>query len=211
MDIYATPLLTARDAAAHLRMPESTLDVWLINRGDESPLVHSVPPERRGWPRVPFAGLIEAYVLRSLRELNIKMDEIRRIAAIVRSEFDDEYALASQRIATDGANLFVTLADESLVNQHHQAPFREVIEAHLRLIHWDRQGKPDQLRLAQYPASAEVIIDPRFGWGRPVMASSKVPVAAVVDLWHAGEPMDVVAEEFGLSRDVVEDICRVAT
>lgn len=208
MDIYNTPLLTARDAARHLRMPESTLDAWLQSSGDGS-LVHSVPPERRGWPRVAFAGVIEAHVLRSLRDLGIGMDEIRRIATIVRDEFKDPYVLASKRIATDGASLFAQLADESLVNQHRQAPLREVIDAHLRFIHWDDEGKPDRLRLAQYP-SAEVVIDPRFAWGRPVLAESNVPVSAVVDLWHAGEPMDVVADEFDLSRDVVEDICRVA-
>lgn len=210
MDIYTTPLVTARDAAAHLRMPESTLDLWLRGTGQDEPLVHSVVPERRGWPRVPFAGLIEAHVLRSLRDLDIRMDEIRRIATIVRLEFNDPFALASQRIATDGASLFAQLADESLVNQHNQAPIREVIDQHLRFIHWDDKGRPAQLRLEQYPASAQVIIDPRFGWGRPVMAATKVPVAAVVDLWHAGESMDVVAAEFDLSRDVVEAICRVA-
>lgn len=210
MDIYNTPLLTARDAAAHLQMPESTLDLWLADNRQDIPLVHSVTPERRGWPRVPFVGLIEAHVLRSLRDLDFTMDEICRVAAIVRKEFDDPYSLAKKRIASDGASLFAELADKSLVNQHHQGPFREVIADHLQFIHWDDEGKPSQLRLSQYPASAEVIIDPRFGWGRPVMAASKIPVSAVVDLWHSGEPMDVVASEFDLSRDVVEDICRIA-
>lgn len=210
MDIYTMPLLTASDAAAHLEMPESTLDVWLLGSGNSQPLVHSVKPERRGWPRVPFAGVIEAYVLRSLRDRDIRMDEIRRIAHIVRMEFDDPYALASARIATDGYSLFAELADKSLVNQHRQVPIREAIDKHLQFIKWDDEGRPKQLRLEQYPERAEVVIDPRFAWGRPVMATSKVPVSAVVDLWHSGEPMDVVAAEFGLSRDVVEDICRIA-
>jgi len=87
MDTYSAPLMTARDAAAHLQMPESTLDVWLADKRGDEPLVPSVAPERRGWPRVTFAGLIEAHVLRALRELDFKMDEIRSIAAIVRDEF----------------------------------------------------------------------------------------------------------------------------
>lgn len=210
MDIYRTPLLTARDTAAHLRMPESTLDTWLSSTRIGEPLVHSVVPERRGWPRVTFAGVIEAHVLRTLRELGFKMDEIRNVAGIVRKEFDDPYALASQRIASDGVTLFVELADKDLVNQHWQVPIRDVIKHHLQFIRWDNEGRPKQLQLAQYPERAQVIIDPRFGWGRPVMAASKTPVSAIVDLWHAGESMDVVAEEFDLSRDVVEDICRVA-
>ena len=202
MDIYSTPLLTARDAATHLQMPESTLDSWLANPRGGEPLVHSVRPERRGWPRVTFAGVVEAHVLRSLRDLGFRMSEIRNVAEIVREEFKDPFALATQRIASDGASLFVELIDRSLVNQHRQA--------HLRFIQWDDEGKPAQLRLGQYPDRAEVVIDPRFAWGRPVMAESKVPVAAVVDLWIAGESMNTVAEEFDLSRDVVEDICRVA-
>ena len=87
---------------------------------------------------------------------------------------------------------------------------REVLERHLRYIRWDDAGEPAQLRLSRYPDHAEVVIDPRFAWGSPVIAESKTPVAAVVDLWRAGEPMSAVAHEFGLSRDVVEDICRVA-
>jgi uncharacterized protein (DUF433 family) len=55
-----------------------------------------------------------------------------------------------------------------------------------------------------------VIIDPRFGWGAPVVESSKVPVDAVVDLWIAGESLEDVAYEYDMSRDQVEAICRAA-
>ena len=62
--------IAARETARHLRMPESTLNVWLA-KPSTAPLVHSVTPEKRGWPRVPFVGIIEAYVLRSLRQLGV--------------------------------------------------------------------------------------------------------------------------------------------
>lgn len=53
-------------------------------------------------------------------------------------------------------------------------------------------------------------IDPRFGWGTPVVESTKVPVDAIVRLWRAGETLDAVATEYGLTRDTAEAICRVA-
>ena len=81
IDYYSKPILTARETARYLGMPESTLDVWLLDRG-ETPLVHGVEPERRGWPRVPFVGVIEAYVLRALRDLRLPMDEIRKAAEL---------------------------------------------------------------------------------------------------------------------------------
>ena len=57
-----------------------------------------------------------------------------------------------------------------------------------------------------------MIIDPRFGWGGPVLEATLTPVDAIYDLWlHGRESIDVVAEEFGLTRDVVEDVIRAAS
>lgn len=212
MDANGTPLLTARDAARHLRMPESTLDSWIVSRRGAPSLIHAVTPERRGWPRLPFVAIIEAYVLRSLRELGAPMDEVRKAAAIVREEFGDEYALATQRIATDGVDLFVQLADDSMLQvKHQQLGIREVLDGYLRYVTWDDKGRPAQLRLSQYPDAAAVIIDPRFGWGSPVLSTSKVPVDAVLQLWRNGEPMSEVAAEYGLTTDVVEGVLRAAS
>ena len=209
-DIYTTPLLTAREAARYLKMPESTLDSWLADDSRQS-LVHAVSPERRGWPRVPFVGIIEAYVLRTLRELGFPMPDIRRAADLARAEFEDPYALASERIATDGVGLFVRVADESVIHaKDRQIAIPEVISEYLTYISWDVTGSPERLRLPQYPSEAEVIIDPRFGWGAPVLAKSKVPVEALVSLWRTGEPISVVAEEYDLPADVVENVLRQA-
>lgn len=209
-DIYSTPILTGRETARYLRMPESTLDRWLASFG-QHPLVHAVAPERRGWPRVPFVGVIEAYVLRALRDLGMTMEEIRSAAEIVRQEFNDPFALARKRIATDGVTLFVRLADESLIHAStRQVAIREVLEGYLRYVDWGSDGTATRLHLRQFPAAADVIIDPRFGWGSPVMAESKVRVADIVGLWRAGERISAVAEEYGLSVDVVEDVLRQA-
>jgi uncharacterized protein (DUF433 family) len=211
MDIRSTPLLTAREAARHLDMPESTLDAWIASRAGDGPLVHAVRPERRGWPRMPFLAIIEAYVLRSLRGAGMSMEDIRRAATIVREEFGDEFALATRRIATDGVSLFVQAADASLIHaRDRQLGIREVLEDYLRYISWDDQGDPTRLILRQYPAAAEVVIDPSFGWGAPVLAASKVPVEAMLDLWRTGESIKVVAREYDLTADVVEDVLRTA-
>lgn len=213
MDMYRTPILTARDAARHLGMPESTLDAWVAARPDHNgePLIHAMQPERRGWPRLPFVAIIEAFVLRSLRELRFSMDDIEIAADVVRAEFGDQYALASQRIATDGASLFVELADKSIVQPHNnQLGIREVVEDYLRFITWDDEGKPKRLRLRQYPERASVIIDPRFGWGAPVLEDSKVPVESIRALWRNKTRMSVIAREFDLPTDVIEDVLQVA-
>lgn len=210
MDIFRTPLLTAREAARHLRMPESTLDSWLASKSGV-PLVHAVEPERRGWPRVPFVGVIEAYVLRALRDLDMPLADIRKAAAIVRDEFDDPYALATRRIATDGVAVFVRLADDSIVHARDgQSAIREVLDSYLRFVEWSSDGSPARLRLPQYPAGAGVVIDPRFGWGAPVLESHKIKVDDIVALWRAGESIRTVADEYDLTESAVEDVLRLA-
>lgn len=209
-DIYSTPILTARETARYLKMPESTLDVWLAATR-EQPLVHAVTPEKRGWPRVPFIGVIEAHVLRALRDLGMPMSDIRKAAELVRREFDDPYALARKRMATDGVALFVKMADDSLIHaRDHQVAIADVLTDYLTYVDWDNAGNPQRLRLRDFPKGADVIIDPRFGWGSPVLAESKIRVEDLVALWRTGEPIRAVADEYGLSVDVVEDVLRQA-
>lgn len=212
IDRFNDPLLTPRDVAHHLRIPSSTLYDWLRESADGKPLVHRVEPERRGWPSVPFVGVVEAYVLRSLRDLRLSKRRIREAAAEVRRTFDTPYALATKKIMTDGVDIFIEYVPGDIARASDgQRPIREVIEGYLRCIHWDASDEfADRLRLRQYPDVAPVIIDPRFGWGEPVVESSKVPVQAIVDLWFAGESLEVVANEYEMTREQVEAICRVA-
>lgn len=52
-------------------------------------------------------------------------------------------------------------------------------------------------------------IDPDHAFGRPRFARGGASVYDVIDPFRAGEPVDTVAEELGLSRDEVEDAIRV--
>lgn len=209
---FTMPLLTPSETARHLLIPPSTVYYWLAEDAAGEPLVHRVRSERRGWPSIPFVAVIEAYVLRALRDLNVSKRKIRDAAEVVRQDFDTPYGLATRRMASDGVDIFVEYAGGELHRAvDRQVPIREVIEDHLRYIEWDERGHfAKRLRLRQYPDAAPVIIDPRFGWGTPVLANTKVPVRSVVDLWRAGEPIQLVAEEFELPSDAVEAILRVA-
>lgn len=212
IDRFKTPILTPADTARHLGMPGSTLYYWLSETAAGEPLVHRVEPAKRGAPSVPFVAVVEAYVLRSLRELGWPKATIRRAAEQVRHDFLTPYGLATRRIATDGIDIFIEYAPDEIVRVgDKQIPFRSVLADYLRFISWDSGDEfPSRLTLRRYPDIAPVIIDPRFGWGAPVTAEAKAPVDGIVKLWRAGEPMDVVAEEYGMTRDAVEAICRAA-
>lgn len=186
---------------------------WLAERAHDRPLVHSVSPERRGWPSVPFIALVEAYVLRTLRQLHLSPQKILDAAAAVRAEFGTEYGLATRRIATDGVDVFVYYldSDEMARAGDRQMPFRELIKDYLQYISWESDGFASRLTLRMYdPSVAKVVIDPRFAWGSPVVEPAMVTVEAVLGLWRAGEKPDAVAREYGLSVAQVEALIRVA-
>lgn len=214
IDIFTVPLLTPWETAQNLLIPERTVRRWLTHRAAGHPLVHSVKPKRLGHPSVPFVALVEAYVLRSLRNLGLSPTKIADAAAEIRREFRTEYGLASRRIATDGIDVFVHYleSDEFARAGDHQTPIRGVIADFLRYIRWsDEDEFPIRLTLRRYdPQLAEVVIDPRFAWGAPIVEPAHVPVSAVLDMWRAGEPPDVVADEYGLDIEQVQTLIRVA-
>jgi uncharacterized protein (DUF433 family) len=213
VDKFTAPVMTPFEAATHLQIPERTMRRWLRPEDGRVPLVHSVSPERRGWPSLPFIALVEAYVLRALRDLGLRPRAIADAAEEVRREFGTEYGLATRRIATDGIDVFIHYldSDELARAADRQIPIRGVVEDYLQYVTWDSDGFAQRLTLRLYdPAVAHVVIDPRFAWGAPIVEPAKVPVDAVVGMWRGGEPYRVVAEEYGLTVEQVQALIRVA-
>lgn len=70
-------------------------------------------------------------------------DDIRTAAHVVREEFDDPYALARKRVASDGVTLFVRLADQSVVHaRSREHAFRETLDGAPRYIDWGQTAPP---------------------------------------------------------------------
>ncbi|WP_324603543.1 hypothetical protein [Streptomyces sp. SPB074] len=80
-DRFTDGLLTPKETASYLEIPQSTLTSWLHGTAAGTPLVHQAEPPRKGQPSVPFIAVAEAHVLRSLRTLGLRMSEIRDAAA----------------------------------------------------------------------------------------------------------------------------------
>ena len=213
VDIFRDPLFTPRDVSVFLEIPRSTVYHWLsVGSRGGAPLVHHVPVARRGAASVPFAALVEAFVLRALRnELGFTKRQIADTVADVRDTFDTDFALASKRIATDGIDIFIHHADDDFARVgDHQVLIREIVGDYLRYITWaDNSDFAARLELPGFGSDAQVIVDPRFAWGDPVVERNKVPIRAVLDLWAAGESLSVVADEYGLTVPEAEEICRV--
>jgi uncharacterized protein (DUF433 family) len=194
MDIYGEPMASVHEAAQYLSIPESTLGAWKQNRS-----IHSVPAERHGWPTLPFAAVVEAFVLRALRNLHFTRRQILEAAEGIRRDFNDDFGLVRPNIGHDGVEIFIEVGPDLYRAKDRQQVIRETVEDFTRCIQW-KGNDPQRLKLEHF---GNVILDPRFGWGRPVVEDSKVPLEAILGLWRAGETLSTIAHEFEMKpRDV---------
>jgi uncharacterized protein (DUF433 family) len=213
---FSVPLFTIDEGARHLGMAASTLRDWTCRMAGSAPLVHRVEPATPRAPSLPFIGIIEAHMLRGFKELGLSPRELRTSVARLRKITGDDYALATKRVASDGVDLLVDMAASADSPQWERArdgqgAIGEVIERYLKFVTWRSSDRyPLRLTLQAYQG-ADVIIDPRFAFGQPILEREKVRVEDILDAFWAGESYLTIAGEFGASPSAVEAVIRSAT
>ncbi len=229
-DRFATPLYTLAETARYLGVPSSTATSWARgyrrrsgNRSEVigAPVLTLVPPVGPGSATVPFIGLAEGVVLTAVRRSGVPLQRIRPALAQLDRELGIAHALASRRLFTDGAELLYDYAEhrprsddgaaarELVVVRNGQRVFTEAVEAYLRRIDFGPDGYPSLIRLPAYMV-ANVLVDPDRGFGQPIFARGGARLEDALSLFRAGEPLDAVADEFGVPHDELEDAVRVA-
>lgn len=212
---FDTPIFTIADTHRHLDVPGTTVARWMATNVAGKPLVHRLRPESPQAPSVPFVAVVETFVLRLLRDRGMSLQDICTAVRKVRGAVGSEYALASKRITTDGVDVIVDVSRRSNVREwvrarDDQGAFREVIERYLLNIEFGTDGIARQLRLPTYEG-ADVIVDPRFGLGQPVLAQQKVRVQDLVDAWWGGDRLEDIAREYRVPLPEAEAAIRAAT
>jgi len=210
------------DVARLLDVPVGTVSNWV--RGYRYPVrdqIRSagpliVPPKEGRW--LSFANLVEAHTVAAFRASGVSMQKIRPALTYLVRQLGIEHPLASQHLLTDGAELFfrylrtesqnelVTLLN---VSRGGQVVFDEVVERYLRRVDWAADHYAERL----WPGGREegVVIDPRRGFGQPIIARRGVRVEDIVHRLKAGEPRATVADDFGLEPAEVEAAERFKT
>lgn len=155
-------------------------------------------------------------MLRGFKELGLSSAELHTAVAHLRRYTGDEYALATRKVATDGVSLLVDMAAQGDEPQwaravDRQGTITEVIQHYLKFVTWKTPDKyPYRLTLMAYEG-ADVIIDPRFAFGQPVLQREKIRVEDILEAFWAGESYLTIAAEFGVGTDAVEAVIRSAT
>ena len=214
---FTLPLFTPSEVAVHLGLTEMTVRPWLGLARSPALVKYLGDKTHPRVARVPFIGLAEALVLAAFRASGLPLQRIRPAVERLRAEIDRPHALANKRVLTDGAEILFeygrdhdgAVGIDLVVARNQQVAFPEVVDSNLRCISWADDGYSTALALPRY-VGANVVVDPLRTFGQPMFAGGGARLEDVLDMFFAGEPIDVVASEYGVTREQVEAAVRVA-
>lgn len=230
IDRFDTPLYTVLEAARYLDVPASTLASWTRRRrsrsfesqGGVEPLLASSVHAVRGTPSISFAGLAEGMVLAALRRSGVPPQRIHRTVILLGQQLGIHHAMASQRLHSDGPEILhdhglrtpgsdaARAVDDLVVVRNGRRMFTTTVESYLSRITFGPDGYASLIRLPAYGV-ADVVVDPTRGFGQPIFSEGGARLDDALAMFRAGEPLEIVAAEFGVSREHLEDAVRVAT
>ena len=207
------------EAAGYLRIPVSTLRAWLLGQrytvGDQAKFFKPVIEiaDRKG-RQLSFIKLVEAFVLAGIRrEHEIPLPKVRKAVDYLRRTFSTRRPLADEQFETDGVDLFVEKMGAIIgATQEGQIQLREVIRDRLERVRRDPKGVPEKIVLFRAAGnrseSADVVIDPRLSFGRPVLDGLGVRTAVLAERFDAGDDIDLLAREYAVPPEAIQNAIR---
>lgn len=212
------------EAAHYLRIPVSTLRMWIF--GQAYPTARGAKRSRRiiavaadSPPRLSFVNMVEAHVLSAIRyHHGVSLPAVRRAVEYLTREFGSKHPLAEEQFQTDGVSLFVERLGLLNVSAPGQFAMPEILRALLRRIDRDDHGLAIRLYpfsrrpLPTVPALEEsprvVVIDPRVAFGRPMLSGTGVTTLSIAERFDAGESIEALAVDYGRPHEEIEEAIR---
>lgn len=216
---YDAPSYHASEAARPLALPVSTVKAWCFGQGYRGPqgerktfqaVIEPADPRAR---LLSFANLCEIHILGSItRAHRIPLQKVRLGMEYIRKSLGTPRPLLSEDFRTNGLHLFLEHAGQLVsVTGEGQTAMRGEFEKALNRIERGPAGKP--VRLFPFSRSANrpsiqpnvVAIDPRVGFGRPIIARAGVRTEVIADRFAAGDSPKDMAEDYGVTEaDILE-------
>jgi uncharacterized protein (DUF433 family) len=205
------PAYQYSEAARLAGTTPQTIARWF--RGYEVP-GHRMKPvlPSDGSPRLSYLQLVEVAFVATFRKHGVKLEALRQAREYCVKTLNSEYPFAQLKFKTDGVHVFHTLAqyegdgwrDEHLIatDAGGQIVWGSAVVDRLNQFDYE-----EGLALRWHPRGRQsvILVDPRIAFGAPVILNTGVPTWAVKDRVQAGEDPEEIQEDFGLSRQQLEE------
>jgi uncharacterized protein (DUF433 family) len=207
-ELYELPAYGVPEAARYLRTPYQTLRYWLTGFGHIPPIIHMAAPNR-----LSYLNLLECHMVMAMREVHgLRLPKVRKALASLNKYFPSPHPFLDRVLQTNGVDI---LTDElgRMINltRDGQLEISIFLSLHLRRIEIDADGIFRFFPFVMNRAHDEprfILIDPRVGFGKPVIAGSGISTATIAARFNARESVDDLAEEYGRSKREIEEAIR---
>ena len=171
---------------------------------------------RRGLPgyekgqRLSYLDLIEVAVIAAFRKSGVSLERLRKARAYAADELDSPHPFVQYRWQTEGFHMMLKLSEidshasvDNLVvaDKHGQIAWPEMVAERFSHFDYDDAG----LVMVWHVLGRDnlVTIDPRMRFGVPSVEG--VPTWVLEGRWQAGESIEDMEEDLGLSNQAVRD------
>lgn len=209
------PMYSIAEAARYVRVAPATLRSWVKGRTYNTtagsaffrPLIQ-LPDSEQSF--LSFENLIEAHVLWGLRNRHdVSLKHVRVALEYAQDNLGVDRLLLHENLRTSAGDLFFDKYHQLInLSKSGQIAMRKILESYLNRIEWN----DDLLPVRLYPFSGDptvdeeriIVIDPRLHFGRPIIQSAGVSTAVLANRIDNGEPIDELADDYGITVDEIE-------
>ena len=202
------PSYHVKDAARYANITSKTILNWQRQAANAGAALSS----RDKGVALSYLQLVEVAFVAVLRDLGVKLVDIRNARDYMAQKFNAEYPFAQKRFKSDGQDILMELPEFAKdasknnlvkVNKGGQIAWGEIIECKFEefdyakdlAVCWRVGGKGSLIQ-----------IDPRISFGAPAIKG--VPTWVVKGRWEVGESIEDIAEDFNLKEDFVFEALR---
>src|SRR4051812_6254506 len=224
---FDTGIYTPPEAAALLHEKPATVRRWAFGSGRTRasgriaslPLIRTDLPVIEGERALTFVELIELLYVRAFRDARVGWKAIREAARVAARLFATDHPFALRQVFLDpGSFLYAAIEEadgtEVLVELrgHGQQAIPQLVKPYLRQLEF---GDGDVVaRWWPMGRRGGVVLDPRIGFGAPVVEGTGIRARTLVDAFvaeqaaHGTKALERVAWLYELKSSQVDDALR---
>ncbi len=202
------PAYRVSDAARYARTSVTNVAHWHYRESYQGQ--PALPGKEHGKP-LSYLELVEVAVVATFRQFKVPLKVIAEARRYMAQTFSSEYPFAEYRFKTDGFHLLLNLSevlpelptkDLIVADRGGQIGWNSMMEDRLLEFDYDLDY---ELALKWFVAGrhSKVVIDPRVAFGAPTVKG--LPTWVLKGRWKAGETVNDMKEDFGLTEEEIYD------
>ena len=152
---------------------------------------------------VSFTDLVEIVAIGGFKRRGFSVPTIRKIVENCQERFGESYPLSTQTFKVGGRDVFVSLESglHDVLRRQGAVAWDEVLAPFL-----DTLDYRDAFAYRWWPLgrSRQIVIDPAYGYGLPVIADSGVRTETIRERFEVGDSIAQIACDFNVQAEEVQ-------